>query len=145
MTGLAEVGLDDSSWPMFESVNRWRHSFGSKYQQLLDRTTRHLKPRWGATAAILLIYMIRVYLLQGFYVVTYGLGIYTLNLLIGFLSPLNDPEEDDSSTELPINVVTTQETEWKPFMRKVPEFKFWFVPPTPYSLVFPFCDVFPFI
>ncbi|KAM1811852.1 hypothetical protein ACFX11_028741 [Malus domestica] len=33
-----------------------------------------------------------VYLVQGFYVVSYGLGIYILNLLIGFLSPQVDPE-----------------------------------------------------
>jgi hypothetical protein len=66
-----------------------------------------------------------VYLLQGFYVVTYGLAIYTLNLLIGFLSPMSDPDENDG-TELPINAITPDASEWKPFMRKVPEFKFWY-------------------
>ena len=128
MAGLAEVGLDGDGWPLFDSFHRFRHSFGAKYQQVLDRTTRHMKYRWIATALIMLIYMIRVYMLQGFYVVTYGLAIYTLNLLIGFLSPISDPDEnEDDGTELPINAITPQDTEWKPFMRKVPEFKFWYV------------------
>jgi hypothetical protein len=41
-------------------------------------------------------------LLQGWYIVTYGLGIYILNLLIAFLSPKIDPAlaELDSNGEL---------------------------------------------
>ena len=78
------------------------------------------------TAALLFIYILRVYILEGFYVVTYGLAIYTLNLLIGFLSPLNDPDESEDGTELPINAITPSDGEWKPFIRKVPEFKFWY-------------------
>lgn len=31
--------------------------------------------------------MVRVYTLNAFHIVTYGLGIYLLNLFIGFLSP----------------------------------------------------------
>ena len=33
-------------------------------------------------------------LLAGWYIITYGLGIYVLNLLIGFLSPQADPESE---------------------------------------------------
>ena len=32
----------------------------------------------------------------GWYIITYGLGIYVLNLLIGFLSPQADPESEGS-------------------------------------------------
>lgn len=32
---------------------------------------------------------------QGFYIVTYGLGIYLLNLLIAFLSPQVDPAQEE--------------------------------------------------
>jgi type IV secretory pathway TrbD component len=35
-----------------------------------------------------------VYLLEGWYIVSYGLGIYFLNLSIGFLSPVADPAVD---------------------------------------------------
>ncbi|KAM7249733.1 hypothetical protein ACFE04_026056 [Oxalis oulophora] len=44
------------------------------------------------TLVAAMIYVLRVYYVQGFYVVSYGLGIYILNLLIGFLSPKVDPE-----------------------------------------------------
>merc|ERR1711870_100199 len=67
---------------------------------------------------MLVLYIIRVYVKQGFYVVTYGLGIYLLNLLIGFLSPAVDP--DAEGLTLP-----TQNEEFRPFSRKLPEFKFW--------------------
>lgn len=60
-----------------------------------------------------------MYLLQGFYIVTYGLGIFLLNLFIGFLSPL---EEDLDGPVLPLN----DQDEFKPFIRRLPEFKFWY-------------------
>ena len=34
-----------------------------------------------------------MYYLSGWYIVTYALGIYILNLIIGFLSPAIDPNE----------------------------------------------------
>jgi len=142
MSGLADAGLEGSSLPLFESVARLRHAIGSRYQQHLDRTTRHTMYRWIATGVLLFTYFLRVYLLQGFYVVTYGLALYTLNLLIGFLSPLNDPDEnEDDGTELPINAVTPSEGEWKPFMRKVPEFKFWYDHPHECPLCSGVCGV----
>merc|ERR1719460_91396 len=68
---------------------------------------------------VLFIYFVRVWLLRGFYIVTYGLGIYNLNLLIGFLSPQIDP--DTEGPQLP----TKSDQEFKPFVRRLPEFKFW--------------------
>lgn len=50
---------------------------------------------------------------------TYGLGIYNLNLLIGFLTPRNDM--DSEGPQLP----TTNDQEFRPFIRILPEFKFW--------------------
>ncbi|CAI9294712.1 unnamed protein product [Lactuca saligna] len=58
-----------------------------------------------------------------FYIVTYGLGIYLLNLLIGFLSPLVDPEVDPTDGAL---LPTKGSDEFKPFIRRLPEFKFWY-------------------
>ena len=57
---------------------------------------------------------------RGFYIVTYGIGIFNLNLIIGFLSPQVDPETDGPS--LP----TKSDEEFKPFVRRLPEFKFWY-------------------
>merc|ERR1712178_634822 len=66
------------------------------------------------------LYVVRVYLLNGWYIITYGLGIYLLNLLIGFLSPQIDPETD--GPELPMS----KDDEFRPFIRRLPEFKFWY-------------------
>ncbi|KAL9248481.1 RER1B-like protein [Drosera capensis] len=61
--------------------------------------------------------------LGGFYIISYGLGIYILNLLIGFLSPKIDPElEAMDGASLP----TKESDEFKPFIRRLPEFKFWY-------------------
>ena len=37
---------------------------------------------------LLVAYILRVYVLNGWFIVTYGLGIYLLNLFIGFISPV---------------------------------------------------------
>uniref|UniRef100_A0A8C0LN63 Protein RER1 n=1 Tax=Canis lupus dingo TaxID=286419 RepID=A0A8C0LN63_CANLU len=74
--------------------------------------------------SVVFVYMIRVYLLQGWYIVTYALGIYHLNLFIAFLSPKVDPslmEDSDDGPSLP----TKQNEEFRPFIRRLPEFKFW--------------------
>ena len=67
------------------------------------------------------------------YIVTYGLGIYLLNNFIGFLSPMIDPENEGPT--LP----TSGSEEYRPFSRRLPEFKFWCVAgaaaatPAPYA------------
>ncbi|KAK6925605.1 Retrieval of early ER protein Rer1 [Dillenia turbinata] len=60
---------------------------------------------------------------EGFYIVSYGLGIYILNLLIGFLSPKVDPElEVLDGASLP----TKESDKFKPFIHRLPKFKFWY-------------------
>lgn len=58
----------------------------------------------------------------GFYIVTYALGIYNLNLLLGFLTPQVDPELEGPT--LP----SKGQDEFRPFVRRLPEFKFWSAP-----------------
>lgn len=55
----------------------------------------------------------------GFYIVTYALGIFNLNMLLGFLTPQVDPELEGPT--LP----SKKEDEFRPFVRRLPEFKFW--------------------
>uniref|UniRef100_A0AAY5EYZ5 Protein RER1 n=1 Tax=Electrophorus electricus TaxID=8005 RepID=A0AAY5EYZ5_ELEEL len=64
---------------------------GQIYQSWLDKSTPFSAVRWAVTLILTAIYMIRVYILQGWYIVTYALGIYHLNLFIAFLSPKVDP------------------------------------------------------
>lgn len=110
-----------SSEPAF--VSQLRVSVGRKFQKLLDDWTPYPRPRWGFTAGLAVLYVVRVYYLAGWYIISYALAIYLLNLLIGFLSPQVDPESEPS---LP----TRQDDEFRPFIRRVPEFKFWYHTPT---------------
>ncbi|CAK9134083.1 unnamed protein product [Ilex paraguariensis] len=106
-----------------ESVNQWMHKMSRLFQFYLDKTTPHAVYRWIGTFVLASIYALRVFYIQGFYIVTYGLGIYILNLLIGFLSPLVDPELEPSDGPM---LPTKGSDEFKPFIRRLPEFKFWY-------------------
>ncbi|KAF2284615.1 hypothetical protein P3X46_012530 [Hevea brasiliensis] len=112
-------------------LSRWTFALSRRYQHLLDKTVPYILYRWIACLFVALIYAIRVYFVQGFYIITYGLGIYMLNLLIGFLSPQIDPEIHDGPS-LP----TRGSDEFRPFVRRLPEFKFW------YSITKAFCIAF---
>lgn len=96
-----------------------RRSLEQKLQRMLDQSVPHTSARWAVACVIFVLYCIRVYLLQGFYIITYGLGIYLLHLLIGFLSPQEDFDGDGPM--LP----TSDADEFKPFQRRLPEFKVW--------------------
>lgn len=69
----------------------------------------------------MLIYAVRVWLLEGFYIVTYAMAIFNLNLLLGFLTPLHVDTHQEGPT-LP----SKADDEFRPFVRRLPEFKFWY-------------------
>ena len=60
----------------------------------MDRLTPLVIPRWGFFCAIFLLYAIRVFILDSYYLVTYCLAIYLLNLLVAFLSPVVRQDQD---------------------------------------------------
>lgn len=103
-------------------VNQWWQDLSKIFQHYLDKSTPHTTYRWIGTFVLASIYALRVFYIQGFYIVSYGLGIYLLNLLIGFLSPLVDPELEPSDGPM---LPTKGSDEFKPFIRRLPEFKFW--------------------
>lgn len=116
------AGVADESTTT-SAVTQFSHGIWRRYQHLLDKSTPLVLYRWIFLVAIALIYALRVYLIQGFYIITYGLGIYILQLLIAFLSPQVDPEiqELTDGPALP----TRGSDEFRPFVRRLPEFKFW--------------------
>ncbi|KAF3439005.1 hypothetical protein FNV43_RR17280 [Rhamnella rubrinervis] len=132
--GLAAEEISSSSSSPAAALSRWSFNVTRRYQHFLDKSTPHVLNRWIACFAVAFVYLVRVYFVQGFYIVSYGLGIYILNLLIGFLSPQVDPEIQDLSDgpSLP----TRGSDEFRPFVRRLPEFKFW------YSLIKAFCIAF---
>ncbi|RZC30723.1 protein RER1A-like [Glycine soja] len=125
-----DVGAGDDHSPE-AVISRWKFAVSQQYQHMLDKTTPHVLRRWIGCLVVAAVYVLRVYLVQGFYIVSYALGIYILNLLIGFLSPQVDPEISDGPT-LP----TRGSDEFRPFVRRLPEFKFW------YSITKAFCIAF---
>ena len=107
-------------------------------QSVLDKTTPHPLARWLALAALRARYALRGWRLDGWFIVTYGLAIFMLNLFIGFISPQVDPDSDaGGGAVLPIaggrgsgggggGGGGLDASESKGFARKVPEFTFWF-------------------
>ena len=109
-----------------------------------------------------MLFVIRILIVQGWYIgklnvevptssrlrkfcaVAYSLGIYLLNLFLAFLSPKFDPSleqdegmEDGTAGGLP----TKEDQEFKPFVRRLPEFKFWYSTTKAVTIAF-FCSWF---
>ncbi|EAA28102.1 hypothetical protein GE21DRAFT_4073 [Neurospora crassa] len=100
-----------------------------QYQALLDQSTPYVTYRWVGTGVALFLFFVRVFVAQGWYIVAYALGIYLLNLFLAFLTPKFDPSSDALDTEMEDGSVgtlpTKQDEEFRPFIRRLPEFKFW--------------------
>ena len=64
-----------------------RDQLWQRYNRSLDWLTPHALARWLGLLVCLALYGMRVWFLQGFYIVTYALGIFLLNNLIGFVTP----------------------------------------------------------
>lgn len=119
----AGIGVDQLS--STSGVSQWVFTVSQRYQHLLDKSTPHVLHRWIFLLLIGFIYAIRVYFVEGFYIITYGLGIYILQLLIAFLSPQVDPEIQELTEDGP-SLPTRANDEFRPFVRRLPEFKFWY-------------------
>ncbi|EEP76735.1 protein rer1 [Uncinocarpus reesii 1704] len=120
----------------FTAVTAQTSKLTRQYQAYLDASTPFTLYRWLGTGAILILFFLRIVLAQGWYIanrgydgtVAYTLGIYLLNLFLAFLQPKFDPSltqdeglEDGDTQGLP----TKQDDEFRPFIRRLPEFKFW--------------------
>lgn len=122
---LSRVRCDEAVLPLIDKVaNRQQ-----RYQALLDQSTPHVLYRWIGTGVLLFLFFVRVFVAQGWYIVAYALGIYLLNLFLAFLQPKFDPSNDAMDTEMEDGGVgilpTRQDEEFRPFIRRLPEFKFW--------------------
>jgi len=116
---------EESTVPSHNPVSQFFLRLSRIYQGLLDKWTPHTRVRWVAAGLLVLLFLLRVFLCQGWYIVTYALGIYHLNLFIAFLTPRIDPAldfDDEQGPELP----TRSNEEFRPFIRRLPEFKFWY-------------------
>jgi len=129
----------DSDEPQSTPIENIRATYTKiqrQYQQTLDRWTPHILNRWLGTAGLLAVFMLRVVIAQGWYIICYGHAIYLLNLLLAFLQPRFDPslqddlladeiEEggEDAEVRLPSHAIG--DDEFRPFVRRLPEWQFW--------------------
>ncbi|PAA57975.1 hypothetical protein BOX15_Mlig028513g1 [Macrostomum lignano] len=104
------------------AVSAFWHNISMRYQAALDKCTPFTTGRWVGFCLLFLLFALRILLVQGFYIIAYALGIYLLNLLIGFLTPMDAVSLDEDGPSLP----TRASEEFRPFIRRLPEFKFWY-------------------
>mmetsp|Transcript_7956 Transcript_7956/g.11807 ORF Transcript_7956/g.11807 Transcript_7956/m.11807 type:complete len:182 (+) Transcript_7956:96-641(+) len=113
-----------------------------KYQSFLDRINLRVKERWIFFAVVFILLCFRVIYYHRWYIYIYFLGLRLLFLFIEFISPFKDPEMGDM--RLDDQVDTSDMTDSKPFIRKLPEFKFWHSLTFDTLIVF-FISLFPFL
>ncbi|KAJ3281302.1 retention in endoplasmic reticulum protein 1 [Borealophlyctis nickersoniae] len=119
----SNTGADTDSQ---SAVSQRALMFQRMAQKYLDDTAPYYIHRWTFTVVALILFLARVFIVHGWYIVTYALGIYLLNLFLAFLTPKFDPamedlsEEDKEGPSLP----TRADDEFRPFIRRLPEFKF---------------------
>jgi len=97
---------------------RLQRTITGRWQMLMDKLSPRIYLRWALLLFIAAMYGVRVYIIQGFYIVTYGLGIFLLNILIGVLTP-----QDDMDSEGPRLPTSNDDKPWQP---KLPEYMFWY-------------------
>ncbi|VFQ62407.1 unnamed protein product [Cuscuta campestris] len=131
-------GADESGSSSVASLVKWRREFSGRFQYYLDRSVPYTAERWMGTLAAASVYVLRVYCVRGFHIISYGVGTYLLNLLIGFLSPKYDPELEA------LDGHTRDSDEYKPFVRRLPEFLLWYATTKAFVVAFfmTFCSVF---
>jgi len=109
-------------------MNKVALAVKQRYQKFLDDVVPFLVPRWLFVSGIIFYFIYRIIALEGWYISSYALAIFHLNLFIAFLSPKIDPSfemseslDDEDGPALPTN----NNEEFRPFIRRLPEFKFW--------------------
>lgn len=77
----------------------------------LDYSTPYTKSRWISASLLVALLLLRVLTTHGWYIVTYALGIYHLNLFIAFLTPKMDPSlnfDDEVTTFMYVHKLSHQ-------------------------------------
>lgn len=108
---------------LMAKYNQYIFRFSQIYQSYLDQSVPHFTIRWIATVVLLMLFMVRIVLAQGWYIIAYGLGIYLLNMFLAFLTPKFDPSleqeiADDDAESGRSALPTRSDEEFKPFIRR---------------------------
>ncbi|WFD01219.1 hypothetical protein MYAM1_003981 [Malassezia yamatoensis] len=130
------------------------HKLNMRVTHYIDSTAPYTLQRWSGTGVLLVLFMLRIVLAEGWYIVCYALFIYLLNLFLAFLTPKFDPalesdlaaqDVEEGEPGLPTSASAAassgggglmssvfhpsqnaqDQEEFRPFIRRLPEFKFW--------------------
>ncbi|CAG8507926.1 10461_t:CDS:2 [Ambispora leptoticha] len=99
---------------MKSEISNFHQQNIQRYQKFLDEVTPYAGYRWFGTIALVILFMIRIFTVKGFYIVTYPKFDPSLELDIA-------ESEIEEGPSLP----TKSDEEFRPFIRRLPEFKFW--------------------
>ncbi|KAH3665990.1 hypothetical protein OGAPHI_004179 [Ogataea philodendri] len=132
-----------------EQNKEWVFAQGAKihntYQRYMDIATPHTVYRWAATYVLMFLFALRIILCEGWYIVCYTWAIYLLNMLLQFLTPKFDPsleqEYENESVEEGTSKMDERDEEFRPFIRRLPEFRFW-IKSTNATIIALFCSFF---
>jgi hypothetical protein len=88
--------MEDTGEPVLRQGRRDFDSYFKRFvekpfQVQLDRWTPHTLKRWAVTVVLTVLFDLRIFMLQGYYIPCYALKIYHLNLFLAFLTPKIDP------------------------------------------------------
>lgn len=114
--------MKDMSGATSNSFSSVKFRVKQAYQRYEDLTVPHRSMRWAFFFMALLLFFVRIVVLEGFYVVTYGMCIHLLYLLMLMITPLSDPDEAERDVA---HLPTSSAEEFKPFVPKVQEFVVW--------------------
>ncbi len=119
--------MDESPTP-FDGISKRVQHIQMIYQGYLDKTTPFMLYRWVSFGVLFSLFMLRIILAQGWYIVCYILAIYLLSLFLAFLQPKFNPvlEQETKDAEIEEGLPTNEDDEFRPFIRRLPEFKFWY-------------------
>eukprot|EP00758_Cryptobia_borreli_P003407 Tbor_TRINITY_DN3726_c0_g1::TRINITY_DN3726_c0_g1_i2::g.2452::m.2452 len=100
-------------------IVEFQKKFNILWQQMMDRIVPFAAPRWVIFTLFFILFCVRIYVLDAFYIVAYGVCVHLLYYLVLAITP-NDPDALNKDMMLP-----ESEREHKPFVPKVMEFVVW--------------------
>lgn len=125
--------------------NVYKYKAEVQYRRFLDYITPHVIARWAASYVLMTLFMARIIFAEGWYIVCYTWAIFLLNMFLKFLTPKFDPsiEQDmeNESVEAGTSKMDENDEEFKPFIRRLPEFRFW-LKTTVSTIAALFCSLF---
>jgi hypothetical protein len=120
-TGIPEPIPESAPVPDFkERVIIKNTEWWMQVDSLILRTKPYVLYRWLVWVTFALIFVFRIFFQHKFYTIGYVSGLYIVNCVIMFLSPKLDPDLYGKDV-LP----TAGDGDYRPFVRKLPEFVFW--------------------